>query len=138
MTGAAGQVDVAPTPFVYRQRVRPQDCAASTMLGHPRYLEFFEAAFIECWRDRFGQLEASLGPARRPTVAEVNIRYLAGVRSDDTLRVEVVLDRITTRTIQVHYGAFVDDTRVAEATSRYVCVAAESGKPAALPEGIAN
>ena len=39
-----------PKPFVYVQRVRPQDCAASTMLGHPRVLEFFEAAFIECWR----------------------------------------------------------------------------------------
>ena len=50
-----------PPPFVYVQRVRPQECAASTMLGHPRFLEFFEAAFIECWRDRVGQLDASLG-----------------------------------------------------------------------------
>ena len=47
-------------PFVYAQRVRPQECAASTMLGHPRFLEFFEAAFIECWRERFGGLDASL------------------------------------------------------------------------------
>jgi hypothetical protein len=53
---------VRPTPFVYLQRVRPQECAASTMLGHPRYLEFFEAAFIECWRERFGPLDPSLGP----------------------------------------------------------------------------
>src|SRR3954451_14990283 len=30
-----------PAPFTYRQRVRPQECAASTMLGHPRFLEFF-------------------------------------------------------------------------------------------------
>src|SRR4051812_10620536 len=48
-------------PFVYRQRVRPQDCAASTFLGHPRFLEFFEAAFIEWWRSRAGGLEDSLG-----------------------------------------------------------------------------
>jgi hypothetical protein len=32
-----------PAPFTYTQRVRPQECAASTMLGHPRFLEFFEA-----------------------------------------------------------------------------------------------
>ncbi|MGX9791906.1 acyl-CoA thioesterase [Mycobacterium sp. MMS18-G62] len=132
------QTDTSPTPFVYCQRVRPQDCAASTMLGHPRYLEFFEAAFIECCRDRFGQLDATLGPTRRLTVAEVHVRYLAAVRSDDEVGVAVVLDRITTRTIQVHYDAFVGDIRVAEGSSRYVCLDTESGSPAALPDSIAN
>jgi uncharacterized protein len=127
-----------PSPFVYIQRVRPQECAASTMLGHPRYLEFFEAAFIECWRDRFGQLDASLGPDRRLTVAAVNVRSLAAVRSDDELRIEVALDRLTQRSIQVHYDAFVADTRVAEASSRYVCLDTQSGEPALLPDGIAD
>jgi YbgC/YbaW family acyl-CoA thioester hydrolase len=125
-----------PAPFVYVQRVRPQDCAASTMLGHPRFLEFFEAAFIECWRERFGPLDASLGPDRRLTVAEVNVRYLAPVHADDELRIEVTLDRITRRSIQVHYAAFVERTHVAAASSRYVCLDARSGEPAALPGGI--
>jgi YbgC/YbaW family acyl-CoA thioester hydrolase len=122
-----------PKPFVYTQRVRPQECAASTMLGHPRFLEFFEAAFIECWRERFGQLDESLGPQRRLTVAAVDARYLAPVRSDDELRIEVALDRMTERSVHVHYDAFVGDTRVAEAGSRYVCLDADSGKPASLP-----
>ena len=126
-----------PDPFVYVQRVRPQECAASTMLGHPRFLEFFEAAFIECWRERFGQLDASLGPERRLTVATVNVRYRAPVRCDDELRVEVTLDRITQRSIQVHYEAFVEDAPVAEASSRYVCLDAESGRPASLPNSVA-
>lgn len=125
-------------PFVYIQRGRPQECAASTMLGHPRFLEFFEAAFIECWRDRFGQLDASLGADRRLTVAVMNVRYLAPVRSDDELRIDVVLDRVTQRSIQVHYDAFVADTRVAEATSRYVCLDTQSGESASLPDGIAG
>jgi uncharacterized protein len=125
-----------PAPFVYVQRVRPQECAASTMLGHPRYLEFFEAAFIECWRDRFGPLDESLGADRRLTVAAVDVRYLAPVRCDDELRIEVALDRLTERSIQVHYDAFVEDARVAEASSRYVCLHAESGEPASLPDGI--
>jgi YbgC/YbaW family acyl-CoA thioester hydrolase len=124
-------------PFVYIQRVRPQECAASGMLGHPRFLEFFEAAFIECWRDRFGQLDASIGPDRELTVAAVNVRYLAPVRSDDELRIEVALDRLMGRSIQVHYDAFVEDARVAEASSRYVCLDTESGAPASLPDGLA-
>ena len=123
-------------PFVYMQRVRPQECAASGMLGHPRFLEFFEAAFIECWRDRFGQLDASLGPERTLTVATVNVCYLGPVRSDDELRIEVTLDRLTERLIQVHYDAFVEDARVAEAGSRYVCLDTDSGEPASLPDEI--
>ena len=127
-----------PAPFVNLQRVRPQECAASSMLGHPRFLEFFEAAFIECWRDRFGSLNASLGADRRLTVAAVQVRYLAPVRCDDELRIEVTLDRLTERSIQVHYDAFVGDARVAEASSRYVCLDTQSGEPASLPDGIAG
>jgi uncharacterized protein len=127
-----------PAPFVYVQRVRPQDCAASTMLGHPRLLEFFEAAFIECWRGRFGPLDGSLGPDRSLTVAAVNVRYLAPVRSDDELRVEVALDRLTDRSVQAHYDAFVQDARVAVAGSRYVCLDRQSGEPAPFPDGIAD
>jgi YbgC/YbaW family acyl-CoA thioester hydrolase len=125
-----------PAPFVHTQRVRPQECAASGMLGHPRFLEFFEAAFIECWRDRFGQLDESLGPDRKLTVAAVNVRYLAPVRSDDELQIEVTLDRLTERSIQVHYDAFVEHARVGEASSRYVCLDTESGEPASLPDDI--
>jgi acyl-CoA thioesterase FadM len=124
--------------FVYTQRVRPQECAASSMLGHPRFLEFFEAGFIECWRERFGPVDASLGPARRLTVGAVSVRYLGPVCSDDELRVEVRLDRIGARSVHVHYDAFVADAHVCEATSRYVCVDAVSGMPTALPERITN
>jgi acyl-CoA thioesterase FadM/ketosteroid isomerase-like protein len=127
-----------PAPFAYTQRVRPQECAGSPMLGHPRFLEFFESAFIECWRERFGGLDVSLGPERRLTVAAVDVRYLAPVRADDQLRIEVSLDRITERSIQVHYDAFVGGAHVAEAITRYVCLDAETGEPAPLPDGIAH
>jgi uncharacterized protein len=127
-----------PAPFVYVQRVRPQECAASTMLGHPRFLEFFEAAFIECWRHRFGALDATLGPDRRLTVAAVDVRYLAPVRADDELRVEIVLDRVSRRSVQVHYAAWVGERQVAQAASRYVCLDAESGEPTPLPDEIAG
>jgi uncharacterized protein len=111
-----------PAPFVHSQRVRPQDCAASTMLGHPRFLEFFEAAFIECWRERFGSLDAILGPDSGVTVAAVNVRYLAPVRADDELRIDVALDWLIGRSIQVHYDAFVGEGKVAEAGAFYVFV----------------
>ena len=120
-------------PFVYRQRVRPQDCAASTFLGHPRFLEFFEAAFVEWWRSVAGGLEESLGPERRLTLANVRVDYIAPVRLDDELRIELTLDRLGASSLQVHYDAFVGETRVAEAGSRYVCLGARSDVAAELP-----
>ena len=86
---------------------------------------------------RFGPIVESLGASRRLTVSAVEVRYLAPVRSDDEVRVDVVLDRITKRSIRVHYDAFVDGEHVAEASSRYVCLDAGSGKPTSLPEEIA-
>ena len=136
MGEARGQTSTRPARFVYTQRVRPQECAASTNLGHPRFLEFFEAAFIECWRELFGSLTASLGPERGLTLAAVDVRYLEPVRVDDELRIEVALERITERSIHVQYDAYVADTDVAKARSRYVCLDSESGKPATLPDWI--
>ena len=133
-----GPMDDAAPAFVYTQRVRPQECAASTNLGHPRYLEFFEAAFIECWRHRYGRLQDSLGPDRTLTVAAVEVRYRAPVRSDDVLRIEVTFDGIAGRSFQVHYAASVEEVPVAEARSRYVCVDTRSGKPAPLPASISR
>jgi uncharacterized protein len=127
-----------PAPFVSTQRVRPQECAARTLLRHPRFLEFLEAAFIECWRERFGPVDASLGPDRTLTVAAVNVRYLAPVRSGDELRIEVTLDRLAEHSIQVHYDAFVEDAPVGQASSRYVCIDARSGAAVCLPENIAD
>jgi uncharacterized protein len=122
-------------PFVYRQRVRPQDCAASTFLGHPRYLEFFEAAFIEWWRARLGaSLHEQLDPDRRLTLAAVNVDYRAPVQVDDELAVEVYLDRASARSLQLHYDARVGEVLVASAGSRYVCLDAGSGRPAAFPD----
>jgi acyl-CoA thioesterase FadM/ketosteroid isomerase-like protein len=125
-------------PFVYHQRVRPQDCAASTFLGHPRFLEIFEAAFVEWWRSRAGGLGESLGADRRLTLASVRVDYRAPVRVDDVVRVDVALDRCSPRSLQLHYEAFVEHEPVATAGSRYVCLDAHSGAPAELPTRVAR
>jgi uncharacterized protein len=124
-------------PFAYIHRVRAQECVASSMLGHPRLLELLEAAFIACWRERVGPPAAIAGPDRHLTVVDVNVRCLRPVRAGDELRVEVAIDRLTARSVQVHYDAFVVDGQVAEASTRYVCLDA-AGMETALPEAAAS
>jgi uncharacterized protein len=125
-----------PAPFVYRRRVRPQDCPTGAILAHPRLLELLHAGFLECWRERFGPRDASLGPERRLTLAALDVRDLAPVRCGDELRIEVAVDRIIERSIHVHTGAFVGAAVVAEGSSRYVCLDARSGQPTRLPDSV--
>ena len=125
-----------PAPFLYVQRVRPQARAASTALGHPRFLEFFEAAFIESWRESFDPMDATLGHRPEADGRRAECPLPRPVRCDVELRIDVALDRITQRSIQVHYDAFVKATHAAEAGSRHVCLDAGSGEPTSLPDGI--
>jgi len=119
--------------FSYVQRVRPKECSPTGFLGHPRLLEFFEAAFIECWRARYGALHEMLGTHRQLVVTDVNVHHLDGVATDDELRIDVALDRLDEVSVRVHYDALVRGMPVAEGTVRYVCLDTSTGRPTALP-----
>jgi len=124
---------VEPVVFTYKQRVRPQECSPTGFLGHPRFLEFFEAAFIECWRARFGALHEDLGANRQLVVTDVNLQIRDGVARDEELQVDVSLEDIDEVSIRVHYDAFVRGAQVADGTVRYVCLDTATGRPTALP-----
>ena len=61
--------------FTHSRRVNPQDCAGSEVLGHPRFFEFFEEAFVECCRQHAGGLQHALGLGRRLGLAEAGIEF---------------------------------------------------------------
>lgn len=122
---------VEPDVFTYKQRVRPQECSPTGFLGHPRFLEFFEAAFIECWRARFGALHEALGANRQLVVTDVNLQIQDGVARDEELQVDVALEDIEEVSIRVHYDASVRGAKVAEGTVRYVCLDIATGRPTA-------
>ena len=126
-----------PQPFTYSQRARPQNCAAGGPLGHPRFLEFFEAAFIEWWRYRWRSLDESLGPDRRLTLGAIAVDYLGGVRSDEEVRIDVSCDRVGRTSLRMSYAALVDDRTVARADSRYVCVDGVTNRAVSLPGFVA-
>ena len=119
--------------FNYVQRVRPQDCSSTGYLGHPRFLEFFEAAFLEYWRARFGALHEALGSSRKLVVTDVQLRISDGVTVDAELQIDVTLDRIEETSIRVHYDALVAGSPVAEGSVVYVCIDSAAGQPTPLP-----
>jgi acyl-CoA thioesterase FadM len=118
----------------YSARIRPQECIDGGFLRHPRLLEHFEAAFLDAWRERFGPLSESLGSERRLTVAAVDVQYLASIRLEDLLVVDVAFDRAGRSSVLIHYAATVDGRSAAEARVTYVCLDRAAGTPAELPE----
>jgi acyl-CoA thioesterase FadM/ketosteroid isomerase-like protein len=114
--------------FGYRQRVRPQDCATSEVMGHPRLLEVFEAAFIELWREYFGGLTESLD-GRALTLADLQVSYRAPIRVDDVVEVDVFLDAVTSTSVAIHCVARVaGEAPAAVCTSSYVCLGADEAR----------
>jgi YbgC/YbaW family acyl-CoA thioester hydrolase len=118
----------------YSARIRPQECSEGGTLGHPRFLEHFEAAFIDAWRERFGPLAESLGADRRLTVAAVEVQYRAPVGFDDLLLVDLAFDRAGRSSVLIRYEATVDGRAVAQAGVTYVCLDSAAGAPVELPE----
>jgi acyl-CoA thioester hydrolase len=122
--------------FVHTERVRPLDCDRQGVLGHPRYLHYFEAALIELWRAALGPYEDTVAHGVDLAVAEVNVRYLAPVRFDDEIEVAVVVREIGTTAVLVAFDAVVGGVPVARGQTRYVCVGTASGAKEPVPDTI--
>lgn len=122
--------------FSYSHRVRPQDCTAAPVLGHPRLLEVFEAAFIEAWRSRLGPLDASLGRGRRLTLAGLTVSYRRQIPVDSELRIDTCFEKLGRSSFTVAYVARLDGVVAADGRSTYVCIDAQSDSSLELPEAI--
>ena len=125
-------------PFVHRRRVDPQHRDARGFLKPPRALELLEDAVAEWWRARTGGLQARLGDDRCLTPVAIRLDHVAPVCLGDELRVEVSLDGVGSRSVQVHFGVFVGRDLVARAGSTYACLVASTGVPAELPAEFAR
>jgi acyl-CoA thioester hydrolase len=123
-------------PFVYSERIRPPDCDRQGVLGHARYLRFFEAALIELWREAIGPYGDTVGSGVDLAVAQTSVRYLAPARFDDALDVAVTIRDIGTTALTVAFDASVAGRPVAHGETRYVCIDAASGRKAPVPDAV--
>jgi acyl-CoA thioesterase FadM len=126
----------APAVFSYSHRVRPQECTAAPVLGHPRLFEIFEAAFIETWRSRLGPLDESLGCGRRLTLAALTATYQRQIPVDSELQIDVCFETLGRSSFAVRYIARLKGDVAAEGHSTYVCIDAPTGSSVELPDSV--
>ena len=124
----------APAPHAVEFRVRYAETDRMGVVYHAEYLVWCEVGRTEFIRDRwrsYADLEAT---GVLLAVAEANVRYHAGARYDDLVRVETRLVELRSRMLRFAYEVRRGATgeRLVSATTTLVAVDG-SGRTVSLP-----
>ncbi|MCH7549767.1 MAG: acyl-CoA thioesterase [Candidatus Krumholzibacteriota bacterium] len=104
---------------------------------HSSYLLWFELARTGLLREAghaYRDLEADgvLLP-----VIEYACRLFKGADYDDTIRIETQVEELRSRSVTFRYRLFNDGVRIAEGSTRHLCVTRDN-RPRRLPESVAE
>jgi len=125
-----------PSPFVHTLRVRYLECDPQGVVGHPRYLGFFDVAMTEMWREAVGAYQDMVDSGTDLVVAETSQRYWSPARFDDLLEIEVGIAHIGNTSIVIAFDASVEGRRVVSGTNRYVAVGTGTNEKKPVPDEI--
>ncbi len=125
----------------YTHRVRYNEVDPQSIVFNSRYLEYFDAAYMEFFR-AFGYPLGIMTTAGLETVVvEVNIRYHASVRIDQLLHIDVSCSRLGNSSFDLSFEVRIKDTEtgslseniVTSATISYVNVDQVTRKSTPIP-----
>lgn len=123
--------------LVHELRVRYAECDPQGIVFNSRYLEYFDIALTELWREAlgsYGGVMEELGIDL--VVAEAGIRFRSPLRFDDVFEVRAALDRLgtTSMTTAIVLGRGGDP--MADGELRHVFVDRAGGGKTAIPERV--
>lgn len=126
-----------PEQLVHTLRVRYAECDPQGIVFNSRYLEYFDVALTELWREVFGDYEKTMLELDVDlVVAEANVRYHRSLRFDDVFRMVAGLKQLgrtsMTTTIAIEHG----DDLVAGGEMRHVYVQRGTANKTEIPERI--
>ena len=123
--------------FIHRLRVRYGECDPQGVVFNANYLAYFDVAMTELWREAIGPWEGMAQRGIDMVVAEANVRYRAGARFDECVRIETWVERLGTTSVTSRYDVLLeDDTLAVEGTLRHVVVALGTNEKRPLPDDI--
>lgn len=122
--------------FAHSIRVRYQECDPQGVVYFARYLDYFDVALTELWRERFGAYNTLVQSGSDLVVAEVNVRYRAAAAFDDVI--EVTLDGVElgNTSMTMRWRIVLDERVLAEAIFRQVFIQAGTRDKKAIPDDV--
>lgn len=123
--------------LVHELRVRYAECDPQGIVFNSRYLEYFDVALTELWREAlgsYGEVMEQLGIDL--VVAEAGIRFRAPLRFDDRFALRATLARLGTTSMTTAITLDRGGDRIAEGELRHVFVDRDGGGKTAIPERV--
>ncbi|MCB0865829.1 MAG: acyl-CoA thioesterase [Solirubrobacterales bacterium] len=118
-------------------RVRFAECDPQSVVFNSRYLEYFDVALTELWREALGNYDAVMADAGLDlVVAEASVRYRAPLRFDDIFEMRAVISRLGTTSTVTSITILRDGEITTEGDLRHVFVRRDTGEKAEIPAGI--
>jgi len=93
----------------YTHRVRYNEVDPQSIVFNSRYLEFFDAANIEFFREYGYPLDVMAAAGLEPVVVEANIRYHSSVRLDQLLHIDVGCSRLGNTSFDLSFEVRIQD-----------------------------
>lgn len=121
----------------HEMRVRFAECDPQGIVFNARYLEYFDVAMTEIWREAVGPYEQATADAGVDlVVAEAGIRYLDSLRFDEVFELRATVARIGTTSMTTAIEVVRDSTVVAAGELRHVFVDPGEGRPVPIPDAV--
>ena len=122
----------------YPMRVRFAECDPQGIVFNSRYLEYFDVAMTEIWREAIGPYEQATADAGVDlVVAEAGIRYRDSLRFDDVFDLRASVARIGTTSMTTAIAVVRDgepsSPRASSATSS---LGRDDGRPTPIPAAV--
>ncbi len=128
-----------PTRSVTRFRVRYAETDQMGVAYHSHYLVWCEVGRTDLIRQIGTPYRRVEEEGVRLAVVEVGVRYLAGARYDDAIRVETTVERVRSRTVEFAYRIVREEpgpeALLATATTRLMALGRD-GSPRTLPDDL--
>ena len=123
--------------MTHRMRVRFAECDPQGIVFNARYLEYFDVAMTEIWREAIGPYEQATADAGVDlVVAEARIRYRSSLRFDDVFEMRVAITRLGTTATTIEIDIYRDEELIAEGEMRHVFVTRGTTEKTEIPPSI--
>jgi acyl-CoA thioester hydrolase len=123
--------------LVYPMRVRFAECDPQSIVFNSRYLEYFDVAMTELWREAVGPYEQSMGDLGVDmVVAEASLRFLAPLRFDDEFELRASIRRLGTTSMTTAISVVKGGGACVEGEMRHVFVHQGTADKRAVPDEV--
>ena len=118
-------------------RVRYAECDPQGIVFNSRYLEYFDVALTELWREAIGPYEEAMAEHGVDlVVAEAGLRYRLPLRFDDEFDLRATVAHLGTTSMTTAIAVTSDGDVTCEGELRHVFLGRGTEEKAPIPEAI--